>query len=80
MKSQNPESMSKEEIVRTGTRLIVLMDYSPAEEDELEVTFGEALFANILTHTATAERMWVYCPRTDTCGYVPVSLAVPQVV
>lgn len=72
--------MSKEDIVKSGTRLIVLTDYTPTEQDELEVVFAEPLFANILTQNTGAERMWAYCPRTDTCGYVPVSLVAPQVV
>ena len=71
--------MDKEEIQRVGSKLIVLMDYTATQEDELNVEFAETIFADVLKQGG-AERIWAYCPRSDLCGYVPVSLVVPPVV
>ena len=71
--------MDKEEIQRVGSKLIVLMDYTATQEDELNVEFAESIFADVLKQSG-AERIWAYCPRSDLCGYVPVSLVVPPVV
>ena len=71
--------MSKEEIKRFGSKLIVLMDYTATQEDELNIEFAEVLIADVLKQ-AGAERIWAYCPRIDVCGYVPISLVVPPVV
>ena len=77
--TNNPITMDKEEIKRIGTKLIVLFDYEAGMEDELTVEFSETLIADILTQTGS-ERIWAYCPRTDQCGYVPMSMVVPPVV
>ena len=71
--------MSKEEIKRIGSKLIVLMDYTATQDDELNIEFAEVLIADVLKQTGS-ERIWAYCPRLDTCGYVPISLVVPPVV
>ena len=71
--------MDKEEIKRIGSKLIVLMDYTATQEDELDIEFAEVLVANVLKQ-AGAERIWAYCPRVDKCGFVPISLVVPPVV
>ncbi len=76
---QNPVCMDKEEIKRVGSKLIVLMDYTATQEDELSIEFAETVFADVLKQ-AGAERVWAYCPRSDLCGYVPVSMVVPPVV
>ena len=75
---QNPVLMKKEEIQRVGSKLIVLMDYTASQKDELNVQFAETVYADVLKQ-AGAERIWVYCPRTEQCGFVPVSLLVPPV-
>lgn len=71
--------MEKDEIQRVGSKLIVLMDYTATQEDELSIEFAETVFADVLKQ-AGAERIWAYCPRTDRCGFIPVSLVVPPVV
>jgi len=76
---QNPVLMGKAEIQKVGSKLIVLMDYTAAQQDELSVQFAETVFADVLKQGG-AERIWVYCPRTDSCGYLPVYLVVPPVV
>lgn len=76
---QNPVCMDKDEIQRVGSKLIVLMDYTATQEDELSIEFAETIFADVLKQ-AGAERIWAFCPRTDKCGYVPISLVVPPVV
>jgi hypothetical protein len=75
----DPSKMSKEEIKRIGTKLIVLMDYEAVSSDELSVEFAETLFADVLSQSGV-ERIWVYSPRLDSCGYVPMSMVVPPVV
>ena len=75
----DPTSMDKEEIKRIGTKLIVLMEYEAADDDELSVEFAETLLADVITQTGS-ERIWAYCPRTDSCGFVPMSMVVPPVV
>lgn len=75
----NPALMDKEEIKKVGTKLIVLMDYEAVSPDELSVEFAETLLADILAQNGV-ERLWAYCPRTDACGYVPMSMVVPPVV
>lgn len=77
--SQNPVLMNKEEIKRVGSKLIVLMDYTATQEDEISIQFAEMVYADVLKQ-AGAERIWSYCPRTELCGFVPVSLVVPPVV
>lgn len=77
--SQNPVLMDKEEIQRVGSKLIVLMDYTATQNDELDIQFAETVYADVLKQ-AGAERIWTYCPRTEQCGFVPVSLLVPPVV
>ena len=79
LRNQNPVCMSKEEIKRIGSKLIVLMDYTATQDDELNIEFAEVLIADVLKQTGS-ERIWAYCPRLDTCGYVPISLVVPPVV
>ena len=79
LRNQNPVCMSKDEIKRVGSKLIVLMDYSPTQDDELNIEFAEVLIADVLKQ-AGADRIWAYCPRLDICGYVPISLVVPPVV
>lgn len=76
---QNPVLMDKEEIQRMGSKLIVLMDYTATQDDELNIQFAETVFADVLRQGG-AERIWAYCPRTDQCGFVPVSLVIPPVV
>ena len=76
---QNPSCMKKDEIRRLGSKLIVLMDYTATQDDELSIEFAETLFADVLKQ-AGAERIWAFCPRSDKCGYVPISLVVPPVV
>ena len=76
---QNPVCMDKDEIKRVGSKLIVLMDYTATQDDELSIEFAETIFADVLKQTG-AERIWAFCPRTDKCGYVPISLVVPPVV
>ena len=75
----DPVSMDKQEIQRVGSKLIALMDYSSTEEDELSIQFAEILFADVMKQ-AGAEKIWAFCPRTDKCGYVPISLVAPPVV
>ena len=75
----NPTEMDKEDIKRIGTKLIVLMDYEATADDELTLEFSESVIADILTQTGS-ERIWVYCPRSDQCGFVPMSMVVPPVV
>lgn len=77
--SQNPVLMDKEEIKRVGSKLIVLMDYTATQEDEISIQFAETVYADVLKQ-AGAERIWAYCPRSEQCGFVPVSLVVPPVV
>ena len=77
--NQDPTTMDKEEIKRIGTKLIVLMDYEAVSEDELSVEFAESLIADVLSQTGV-DRIWAYCPRTDTCGFIPMSMVVPPVV
>ena len=77
--AQNPVLMEKEEIQRVGSKLIVLMDYTETQEDEISIQFAETVYADVLKQ-AGAERIWTYCPRTEKCGFVPVSLLVPPVV
>ena len=79
LRNQNPVCMDKEEIKRIGSKLIVLMDYTATQEDELDIQFAEVLVADVLKQ-AGAERIWAYCQRLDKCGYVPISLVVPPVV
>ena len=79
LRNQNPVCMGKEEIKRVGSKLIVLMDYTATQDDELNIEFAEVLVADVLKQ-AGSERIWAYCPRLDTCGYVPISLVVPPVV
>ena len=76
---QNPVLMEKEDIQRIGSKLIVLMDYTATQEDELNIQFAETVFADVLRQGG-ADRIWAYCPRTDQCGFVPVSLVIPPVV
>ncbi len=75
----NPTKMDKETIQKVGTKLIVLMDYEATSNDELTLEFSESVIADILTQTGS-ERIWVYCPRTEECGFVPMSMVVPPVV
>lgn len=77
--AQNPVLMDKDEIQRMGSKLIVLMDYTATQEDELNIQFAETVFADVLRQGG-ADRIWAYCPRTDQCGFVPVSLVIPPVV
>ena len=77
--AQNPVLMDKEEIQRVGSKLIVLMDYTATQNDELDIQFAETVYADVLKQ-AGAERIWTYCPRSQQCGFVPVSLLVPPVV
>lgn len=77
--AQNPMLMSKEEIQRVGSKLIVLMDYTATQNDELDIQFAETVYADVLKQ-AGAERIWTYCPRSEQCGFVPISLLVPPVV
>ena len=79
LRNQNPVCMGKDEIMRIGSKLIVLMDYTATQDDELNIEFAEVLIADVLKQ-AGAERIWAYCPRLDVCGYVPISLVVPPVV
>lgn len=79
IRSIDPTTMDKEEIKRIGTKLIVLMDYEAVIPDELSVEFAETLLADVMSQNGV-ERIWVYCPRTDSCGYVPMSMVVPPVV
>lgn len=76
---QNPILMEKDEIQRIGSKLIVLMNYTATRDDELCIEFAETIFADVLKQ-AGADRIWAFCPRTDKCGFVPVSLVVPPVV
>lgn len=76
---QNPVLMEKEDIQRIGSKLIVLMDYTATQEDELNIQFAETVFADVLRQGGS-DRIWAYCPRTDQCGFVPVSLVIPPVV
>jgi len=76
---QNPVLMEKNDIKRIGSKLIVLIDYTATQDDELSIEFAETVFADVLKQ-AGAERIWAYCPRTDKCGFIPVSLVVPPVV
>lgn len=76
---QNPVLMEKEDIQKIGSKLIVLMDYTATQEDELNIQFAETVFADVLRQGG-ADRIWAYCPRTDQCGFVPVSLVIPPVV
>lgn len=71
--------MEKEDIQKIGSKLIVLMDYTATQDDELNIQFAETVFADVLRQGG-AERIWAYCPRTDQCGFVPVSLVIPPVV
>ena len=71
--------MEKGEIKRVGSKLIVLMDYIATQKDEISIQFAETVYADVLKQ-AGAERIWAFCPRTEQCGYVPVSLVVPPVV
>ena len=71
--------MEKEDIQKIGSKLIVLMDYTATQEDELNIQFAETVFADVLRQGG-ADRIWAYCPRTDQCGFVPVSLVIPPVV
>ena len=77
--NQNPVTVDKEEIKKIGTRLIVLMDYEATVEEELTVEFSEPLLADVLGQSGS-EKIWAYCPRTDKCGFIPMSLVVPPVV
>lgn len=77
--AQNPILMDKEEIQRVGSKLIVLMDYMACKDDEISIQFAETVYADVLKQ-AGAERIWAYCPRTELCGFIPVSLVVPPVV
>lgn len=77
--TNDPMKVDKEIIKKVGTKLIVLMDYEATCEDELTLEFSESVIADILTQTGS-ERIWVYCPRTDQCGFVPMSMVVPPVV
>lgn len=76
---QNPVLMEKDDIQRMGSKLIVLMDYTATQDDELNIQFAETVFADVLRQGG-ADRIWAYCPRTDECGFVPVSLVIPPVV
>ena len=76
---QNPVLMEKEDIQKIGSKLIVLMDYTATQDDELNIQFAETVFADVLRQGG-ADRIWAYCPRTDQCGFVPVSLVIPPVV
>lgn len=75
----DPTKVDKEIIKKVGTKLIVLMDYEATCDEELTLEFSESVIADILTQTGS-ERIWVYCPRTDQCGFVPMSMVVPPVV
>ncbi len=77
--ANNPTKMDKDVIKKVGTKLIVLMDYEATSDDELTLEFSESVIADILTQTGS-DRIWVYCPRTDKCGFVPMSMVVPPVV
>ena len=76
---QDPVTVNKDEIKKIGTRLIVLMDYEATAEEELSVEFAEPLLADVLGQSGS-DKIWAYCPRTDKCGYIPMSLVVPPVV
>ena len=76
---QNPVLMNKDDIQRVGSKLIVLMDYTATQDDEMTVEFAETIFADVLKQ-AGADRIWAFCPRSNQCGYLPVSLVVPPVV
>jgi len=72
--------MDKDEIKHVGSKLIILWTtLQPTQEDEISIQFAETVFADVLKQ-AGAERIWAYCPRTEQCGFVPVSLVVPPVV
>ena len=71
--------MDKEDIRRMGSKLIVLMDYTATQQDEISIQFAETVYADVLKQ-AGAERIWAYCPRSEQCGFVPVSLVVPPAV
>ena len=77
--AQNPVLMEKEEIQKVGSKLIAVMDYTATQTDELDIQFAETVYADVLKQ-AGAERIWTYCPRTEKCGFVPMSLLVSQVV
>ena len=68
-------NQNMDEIKKVGSKLIVLMDYIKTQDDELSLQLAETVYANILNQ-AGAERIWCYCPRTDMCGFVPISLLV----
>ena len=68
-------SMTREEIQRVGSKLIVLKGYTEAQDDEITVQSAETVYADVLNQ-AGGERIWVYCPRTNRCGFLPTSLLV----
>ncbi|XP_022089802.1 SH3 domain-containing protein Dlish-like [Acanthaster planci] len=62
-----------------GTELMSLYDYQGRIADDLTVVRGDLLYAD-MTNQTHDEWLWAYCPRTQTCGFIPRGYARPPAI
>ncbi|XP_038049276.1 SH3 domain-containing protein Dlish-like [Patiria miniata] len=62
-----------------GTELMSLYDYQGRIADDLTVVRGDLLYAD-MTNQTHDEWIWAYCPRTQTCGFIPKGYARPPAI
>ncbi|XP_033635864.1 SH3 domain-containing protein Dlish-like [Asterias rubens] len=59
-----------------GTELMSLYDYQGRIAEDLSVLRGDLLYAD-MTNQTHDEWLWAYCPRTQSCGFIPKDYARP---
>ena len=70
-----PPRMSRQ-VSADSTRLVCLYDYAATAPDDLSITRGEWLYADLQDQVDDAW-LWAYSPSTKKYGYVPRAYAKP---
>ena len=70
-----PPRMSRQ-VSADSTRLVCLYDYNATAPDDLSITRGEWLYAD-LQDQVDDSWLWAYSPGTKRYGYVPRAYAKP---
>ena len=70
-----PPRMTRQ-VSADSTRLVCLYDYAATAPDDLSITRGEWLYAD-LQDQVDDSRLWAYSPGTKRYGYVPRAYAKP---
>ena len=73
---QMTSQRTNQNTARTSTRLVCLYDFNAQAHDDLTVTRGEWLYAD-LNDQDDADWLWVFSPSQSMAGYIPRTYAKP---